>query len=92
MDVDVWTWLTFSQTQATKQVTGDAFEDVLYGSESELDDSDDEETNAAPQRSARRKDDTGGARLRIDGDDPLDLLAGAATRITSTLYRFSTPH
>ncbi|KAH9951521.1 ribosomal RNA-processing protein 12 [Amylocystis lapponica] len=43
---------------------GDAFEDVLYGSESEIDDSEDE--------------------LRIDDDEPMDLLQGAASRVTNT--------
>lgn len=60
---------------------------MLYGSESELDDSDDEDTGAAPKPAAKRKGDAGGARLRIDGDEPMDLLAGAATRITGAYLR-----
>lgn len=56
----------------------------MYGSESELEDSGDEAGNTAPSRSTKRKGDVGGARLRIDGDDPMDLLSGAATRVTST--------
>ena len=69
-----------------KAAAGDAFEDVLYGSESELDSSDEEEEAGRPaQQSAKRAGGAGGARLRVDDDDPMDLLAGAATHITSTL-------
>ncbi|KIK91816.1 hypothetical protein PAXRUDRAFT_34789 [Paxillus rubicundulus Ve08.2h10] len=65
-----------------KVATGDAFEDVLYGSESELDDSDDEEK---PQRDSgsKRKGGDHGVRLRVDDDEPMDLLHGAASRITN---------
>lgn len=65
-------------------VAGDAFEDVLYGSESEIEDSDDED--GSPQRAgtARRKGKDAVARLRVDNDDPMDLLSGAASRVTST--------
>ncbi|CAL1707164.1 unnamed protein product [Somion occarium] len=65
-----------------KPAAGDAFEDVLYGSESELDDSDDEMPSGRQDRAGKRKD-NGGARLRVDDDEPMDLLAGAASRITS---------
>ncbi|KAJ7647107.1 armadillo-type protein [Roridomyces roridus] len=69
---------------AVKPTTGDAFEDVLYGSESELEDSDDE---AEPQKGRatappKKKGATQGARIRIDDDEPMDLLQGAASRIT----------
>lgn len=63
--------------------TGDAFEDVLYGSESELDDSDDD---TVPDRSGgqpKRNTLDHGARLRLDDDEPMDLLQGVASRITS---------
>lgn len=62
--------------------TGDAFEDVLYGSESELDDSGDEEQ---PQHGAasKRKGGDHGLRLRVDDDEPMDLLQGAVSRVTS---------
>ncbi|KAJ3546583.1 hypothetical protein NM688_g5502 [Phlebia brevispora] len=63
--------------------TGDAFEDVLYGSESELDDSDDEDGGRGNPSATKRKGTTGGARLRADNDEPMDLLSGAASRITS---------
>ena len=72
----------FGQEVPTKRPTGDSFEDVLYGSESELDESDDEVSNVPGNRAGKRKGDTG-ARLRIDGDVPMDLLSGAATQITS---------
>ena len=65
-----------------KAATGDAFEDVLYGSESELDESD----NEAPARQAHtqpKKKVQGGARLRVDDDEPMDLLQGAASKMTS---------
>lgn len=62
--------------------TGDAFEDVLYGSESELDESDDEE-QAQRGGSSKRKGTDHGLRLRVDDDDPMDLLQGAVSRITS---------
>lgn len=79
-----------SQQPSAKPATGDAFEDVLYGSESELDDSDEE--GEAPQRAAaagkQRKGGDYAARLRVDDDEPMDLLAGAATRITSKRFHF----
>jgi len=61
-------------------VTGDAFEDVLYGSESELDESDDDEQH---DPSPRHRGVDRGARLRLDGDEPMDLLQGVGSRITS---------
>ncbi|KAJ6499124.1 armadillo-type protein [Mycena sanguinolenta] len=67
---------------AVKPATGDAFEDVLYGSESELDDSDDDEPQQRPQASGKKKEADHGARIRIDDDEPMDLLQGAASRIT----------
>ncbi|KZT72213.1 NUC173-domain-containing protein [Daedalea quercina L-15889] len=63
---------------------GDAFEDVLYGSESEIDDSDDEIPTARNARPEKPKNDRGGARIRMDDDDPMDLLHGAAARVTNT--------
>jgi len=70
------------QTKPTKAVAGDAFEDVLYGSESELEDSDDD-TAPATTSGPKKKKVSEGARLRLDDDEPMDLLQGAATRITS---------
>jgi hypothetical protein len=73
--------------QATKGKvpTGDAFEDVLYGSESELDDSDDDEQVSRPTGMAgtKRKGVEQGVRLRVDDDEPMDLLQGVASRLTS---------
>ncbi|KAF4621075.1 hypothetical protein D9613_000384 [Agrocybe pediades] len=70
------------ESKPTRVATGDAFEDVLYGSESELEDSDDDQAPDAPQGSKKR-----GAgqdvRLRMDDDEPMDLLQGASTRVTN---------
>ncbi|KAI0644687.1 NUC173-domain-containing protein [Trametes meyenii] len=66
----------------TKPIAGDAFEDVLYGSESELEDSDDENA-LAPNAPPKRKGQEAGARLRVDDDEPMDLLSGAASRVTT---------
>ncbi|GJE94485.1 NUC173 domain-containing protein [Phanerochaete sordida] len=66
---------------SAKPAAGDAFEDVLYGSESELDDSDDEDAPAQPAKG--RKNQAGGARIRADDDLPMDLLSGAASGITN---------
>ncbi|KAF4598258.1 RRP12 family protein [Pleurotus pulmonarius] len=66
-----------------KPAAGTAFEDVLYGSESELSDSDEED--AGPRQSGKTKGKASrGAQLRVDDDEPMDLLSGAATRITNT--------
>jgi ribosomal RNA-processing protein 12 len=73
------------QDTKIQRPTGDAFEDVLYGSESELDASDEEDASVPTGQQVKRKGEKGGARLRIDGDEPMDLLSGAATHITSTL-------
>ncbi|KAF9049933.1 armadillo-type protein [Panaeolus papilionaceus] len=67
-----------------KSKAGDAFEDVLYGSESELDDSDDDVEAAAPSTSKKRHQKQE-MRLKMDDDEPMDLLEGAATRVTSKL-------
>jgi ribosomal RNA-processing protein 12 len=73
---------------AGKQGAGDAFEDVLYGSESELEDSDDDDQPSASapkdKEPQKKKGDRGGARLRMDDDDPMDLLEGAAARISNS--------
>jgi ribosomal RNA-processing protein 12 len=70
-----------------KPKAGDAFEDVLYGSESELEDSDEEEGRNQKSEGRNNKKTVGGkfgARLRIDDEEPMDLLHGAASHITST--------
>jgi ribosomal RNA-processing protein 12 len=69
---------------ATSKVTGDAFEDVLYGSQSELDDSDDEESIIVAGNKKKNDQDV---RLRLDDDEPMDLLEGAAMRITGFFLR-----
>jgi ribosomal RNA-processing protein 12 len=75
---------SFSQGQLKKRTTGNAFEDVLYASEIEISDSDedeDEDRGAAITR--KRSVGTFAARLRLDDDEPMDLLSGAASRFTS---------
>ena len=71
--------LNVPQTIPSKVAAGDAFEDVLYGSHSELDDSDDEGTVIATESKKKNIQDV---RLRLDDDEPMDLLEGAAMRIT----------
>lgn len=71
----------------SKAATGDAFEDVVYGSESEEEDSEDDER---PKKAAqgtgvgekKGKIRDRGARLRVDDEEPMDLLHDANTRIT----------
>ncbi|GLB37646.1 putative NUC173-domain-containing protein [Lyophyllum shimeji] len=70
------------EAPSTKPTTGDAFEDVLYGSESELDDSDDD-ASAPVSKNSKKKTLRHGVRLRMDDDEPMDLLSGAASRITN---------
>ena len=67
----------------TSKVTGDAFEDVLYGSQSELDDSEDE---ASVIVTGSKKKNVQDVRLRLDDDEPMDLLEGAAMRITGFFF------
>ncbi|KAF8070663.1 armadillo-type protein [Lyophyllum atratum] len=78
------------EAPATKPATGDAFEDVLYGSESELDDTDDEAPIQASKH-PKKKMQEHGARLRMDDDEPMDLLSGAASRITNASNRRRKP-
>ncbi len=51
----------------------------MYGSESEIEDSD-EDTHIP---TSEKKNIGQGARLRLDDDEPMDLLQGAAVKITS---------
>lgn len=61
--------------------TGDAFEDVLYGSESEYEDTDDEKQVERPTARSGKGGEYG-VRLRADDDEPMDLLQGAASQVT----------
>jgi ribosomal RNA-processing protein 12 len=54
----------------------------LYASESDLGDSDEEEEKVSTTNE-KRKDGDFAARLRLDDDEPMDLLSGAASRFTS---------
>jgi len=55
----------------------------LYGSESELEESGDETSAANSSKSSKKKSQEHGARLRLDNDEPMDLLQGVASRITN---------
>jgi ribosomal RNA-processing protein 12 len=77
------------QPSSRKPTVGDAFEDVLYGSESELEDSDDEDVHTAQSKSGKKTMEQG-ARLRLDDDEPMDLLQGAAGNVISTSPSIST--
>ncbi|KAG8934740.1 hypothetical protein FRC02_009321 [Tulasnella sp. 418] len=72
-----------------KSTSGNAFHDVLYGSESE--DSDDEAQNTKQASNTTRpvkgKPKGEGARLRHDDDEPLDMLQGMSSHITTTNAR-----
>ncbi|KZV69917.1 NUC173-domain-containing protein [Peniophora sp. CONT] len=79
---------------------GDAFEDVLYGSESEIEDSDEEEGGGAKKGRDGRGGQTQqgksgkrefGARLRGDDEQPMDLLSGAASRVTNAQQKRRKP-
>ncbi|KAJ2931221.1 hypothetical protein H1R20_g5799, partial [Candolleomyces eurysporus] len=64
---------------------GDAFEDVLYGSESELGDDDDDEDGAPAQaQSSKDKKGSSQVRLRVDDDEPMDLLHDISAKVTTT--------
>jgi ribosomal RNA-processing protein 12 len=69
-----------SQHTESKPGTGDAFEDVLYSSEDELDSDDSDEGSRSNDKSKQR-----GFRLPVDNDEPMDLLHGAVSRIAGKL-------
>jgi ribosomal RNA-processing protein 12 len=75
--------LQLIQAVPIRATAGDAFEDVLYGSESEVDDSD-EEAHQPRQQPLKKAHGQGGARLRMDDDEPMDLLHGAAAKISTS--------
>ncbi|KAF6760152.1 ribosomal RNA-processing protein 12 [Ephemerocybe angulata] len=73
---------------APKAAAGDAFEDVLYGSESELGDDDDDDEEMAPAQSTSKGKkapaaSNAGVRLRVDNDEPMDLLHNISSKVTS---------
>jgi ribosomal RNA-processing protein 12 len=67
---------------------------VLYASESEISDSDeDEDEDRGAANTGKRSAGTFAARLRLDDDEPMDLLSGAASRFTSKQHPLpSTDH
>ena len=73
------------QTSVThKPTAGSTFEEVLYGddSNSEAEEVEEEENTGSHKK---RGDVHGGPRLRIDNDQPMDLLESAVTQVTSKL-------
>jgi len=64
-----------------RKAGGDAFEDVLYGSEDEKEDSD--EDGLGDRTSVSKHPAEFGIRIRVDDDEPMDLLSGAASRVTN---------
>lgn len=54
----------------------------MYASESDLSDGDEDEEKVTVTSGKRRAGDFA-ARLRLDDDEPMDLLSGAASRFTS---------
>ncbi|KAG8741083.1 hypothetical protein FRC10_003323 [Ceratobasidium sp. 414] len=66
-----------------RTTTGDAFEDVLYGSDSDSEsDADSEPANkSAKKQKGKQKIDM---RIRLDNDEPMDLLHGSAARLTTS--------
>ena len=70
-----------SQTPGVnKPVTGSTFEDVLYGDDSDSEAEDDEEDENS--RGRKKRGVHTGARLRVDNDQPMDLLESAVTQVT----------
>ncbi|QRW23973.1 ribosomal RNA-processing protein 12 [Rhizoctonia solani] len=73
-----------------RTTTGDAFEDVLYGSDSDSSDAD-SEAESKPSTAQKAKDRSNsdgkkqksGMRIRLDNDEPMDLLHGSAARLTT---------
>ena len=67
---------------AHKPVAGSTFEEVLYGDDPDSETESDEEDNAKGHK--KRMNVHGGVRLRVDNDQPMDLLESAVTQVTST--------
>ncbi|CAE6439667.1 unnamed protein product [Rhizoctonia solani] len=73
-----------------RATTGDAFEDVLYGSDSDTSGAD-SDTESKPTRGQKLKERSkpdsksqkSGMRIRLDNDEPMDLLHGSAARLTT---------
>lgn len=66
-----------------KPVTGSTFEEVLYGDDPDSEAEGDDEDDSGGRK--KRGGVHGGARLRIDNDQPMDLLESAVTQMTSEL-------
>ncbi|KAG8697143.1 hypothetical protein FRC09_008038, partial [Ceratobasidium sp. 395] len=65
-----------------RTITGDAFEDVLYGSNSDSDsDADSTPDKQSSKQKGKQKADM---RIRLDNDEPMDLLHGSAARLTTS--------
>ena len=59
---------------------------MLYGSESDLSDGDDNDDDEVAVTTGKRNAGDFASRLRVDDDEPMDLLSGVASRITSTQH------
>jgi hypothetical protein len=87
-DFDVFQGLTHGGQTSRSSKKGDEFDDVLYGSESEseTDDEEGDELGLSNPRNPRKRgfkglNKQGGAKLRLDDDEPMDLLEGVGMRI-----------
>ncbi|KAJ1953693.1 pre-rRNA processing protein [Linderina pennispora] len=100
-DVSAVAAATATASEPAKKSFGNAYEDALYGSESELDDSDDEPAQKAKRQSnlsrkqqirdanaaESRQKNKGGAWIREDAEGPLDFL----DRTAFTHFAFTNP-
>jgi hypothetical protein len=67
------------QQEPAERTGEDAFDGVIYGSESEVDSEEEQakgKAQARPPLKSASKGSDGSAHLRADGDDPMDLLEG----------------
>ena len=70
----------------TRTKTGDAFEDVLYGSDSEEESDAESADESKPAKGSKQKNkaqEKSGMRLRLDNDEPMDLLHGSAAHLAT---------
>lgn len=63
---------------------------MLYASESDISDSDEDDNDEVEVKAGKRNAGDFSTRIRLDDDEPMDLLSGAASRITSTPHPLPT--